>query len=436
MGHLNYFEPFDRQNSDWENPLTRALLVTLKHSPLAVNLFYDLVTRKYLEKCNEKIAIPNYSTFELGNIAFETQIGSLRGFESELLLSVYITDDLTKNDIFQNDIIVKNNDRRPVYDGVVKFSDEITMFIENKPNAVDAWEEQMFPNLNDLENEPILLKTPALLEWKDVINIFNNMISSGVVSYAEKIIISDFLEYCFKNFPHLNPYDRLDLCNGNKDLVLRRITNIIEENIKDGIGYNLHRGWGCPSIEIGHPSIRMVGIVYNQLTDDDYELEINLIFGDTISQSRNFYGKNINYSKIHQLENNDYTLDSRFHISHMQKGLIWFKINKNKIKDYYDYWLSNLDSIKQYSREEMQLKLKELQKLELVKIDNDLINEKIWRHSYQKLNLCPSFAVLYRIKGSDASTLDKNDKLASLIREKIDEGLSILDDPIELFKPI
>lgn len=40
---LNFFEPFNRLPSDHENTLTRALLLVLKHSPLAHQAWLDRV---------------------------------------------------------------------------------------------------------------------------------------------------------------------------------------------------------------------------------------------------------------------------------------------------------------------------------------------------------------------------------------------------------
>ncbi|HRP37450.1 MAG TPA: hypothetical protein PLS50_06615, partial [Candidatus Dojkabacteria bacterium] len=293
MSRLNIFEPFQSKEIWYEDQLTRAFLVVLRCSPLSLIIFYDYArdsVDKLLKQKRLETIIPSIDEFDLEKIQFETQRTNLKDLLSSQIVSVLITDEMFEP---SKDITISERGAR--YDGVISFSGDLTLLIENKPNSYNIWEEQLHPSLISLANsdkEIELVKVPALLQWKVIIRKLSKLLSLNSINGTEKIIIEDFLEYIDNNFPSLNPYDNFALCKNYHPHLLKRARNILQSLARDENMVNYHRGWTNWYIETGFEEIPMIGLVIRE-ENNQWSLLVELWFGDTMNQARSFYNSRI-----------------------------------------------------------------------------------------------------------------------------------------------
>ncbi|MBF0520760.1 MAG: hypothetical protein HQK92_13695 [Nitrospirae bacterium] len=432
MTHMNYFEPYQSKAECHEDQLTRAYLVVLRYSPAALLMFYDYATRKCIELATQNgkiVEIPRISCLTLSNIFYDTQVTDLTNIvsTSNRLLSVLITDE--KLEIGSD---VSNSNRGARYDGVVSFSSDITLIIENKPHSYNVWKEQLSPHL-DKSTGVEIISVASILEWKQIIKNLNTLINLEAVSGAEKIMITDFLDYIDKHFMFLNPYDNLSLCKNDEGLLRRRTKNILEKIVEGKTIINAHRGWNTYKIETNLKEVRMVGLTLNyDINANTWSLDIALYYGDTMNQARAFYERKIDYNKIKALVSNGWEYRPNFHISFIQKHLVWFETKKDdKLKEkYYIFWQNSCnEKIRQYGKKEIDVLLKELYSEDIIKKEIDvenIINDEIKGTNRENFNICPGFGLLYHLSSEDAIALDSKGTLIDEIRKRIDEGLSIL----------
>lgn len=291
MSRLNYFEPYESKTNGHEDQLTRAFLVVLRYSSTALLAFYESIYKSCLDiakqKKDESVNLPSIYDFELDKVAYATQKSDLTPYVANKILSVLITDEK-----FEADQEIHCSTREARYDGIISFSKKLLIIIENKPKSYDVWEEQLSPNLTNIETDGDfeLIRVPAIIEWKDIIKKLNSLVLLKSLSGAEKLIIGDFLDYVNKNFEFLNPYDNLCLCKNSRYLIIKRMKNILLNISKDQY-VKYHQGWGINYIATQLKEITMVGLTYEARKNNEISIEMH--FGDTQSQSRNFYEKKL-----------------------------------------------------------------------------------------------------------------------------------------------
>lgn len=434
MDHLNYFHPYSSKDAKHEDNLTRAYLVVLKHSNTALMIFYDLAIKNCIELRTKKklnFQLPFYSELSFSKVEFYTQKTEVADIVGSTVLSVLLTDDHIK----VNDKI-KSSSRGARYDGIVNIGD-VTLLIENKPRSYNVWEEQLSPNLKNLAKTVDLIPLPAVVTWSDIIKSLNLLLSSNNVDPSERIIISDFLDYVDANFGFLNPFDNLKLCKGNKELIVRRIKNILVELVKDENDTGYHQGWQTYYIKTGFEEVKLIGIEYFDDNKESPYLRISFYFGDTMNQAKHFYKKLISYLKIEELKNKGWNSEPHFHLSHMNLNLIWFKTDIKKEKYYYRYWLNNLKEIYQIAKDDLLNYLKLLDEKSLIilnKVKMNDVQQKILDTNRSKINICPGFHLYYQFELNKAEILDSKGEMVLFMKKKILEALSILNYKIKFLK--
>jgi hypothetical protein len=418
MSRLNYFEPFQSKTAWHEDQLTRAYLVVLRYSPTSLLMFYELISKSVS-------GLPSISEIKLDDLRFDTQKTDIDNYLASKVLSVLLTDEKF---VPENEVV--GSDRRARYDGIIRFSDELLVLIENKPKSSDVWEGQLSPNLKNQENEIELLPKPAVVEWKQIIKTLNSLISLHSIGGGEKTIIDDFLDYVNRNFSFLNPYDKLALCKTDFYLIQQRLKSILEEIPKSGEVIYQPK-WKKFYLETGLEEIRMVIFeVKPSENDEKYELHISLYFADTQTQARRFYKNRIPYQRIAELEAANWTSRPSFHISYMQTSIIEFETSAVSNQDYYEYWLKHQHEISQRKKEQLSEFFKKLGDSGIIVFDGtkqNELNDKVMNTGRNRLNLCPGFVLSYSIESIDAIEMDKKDELADFIKRKLIEGLSLLD---------
>jgi len=435
MSHINYFEPFESKSPWHEDQLTRAFLIVLRYSPSALLMFYQIVQNKFTELAQKKensAELPLISEIDFKDLLFETQTTDLGHVEADFILSVLITDDK-----FEPKEKIKESTRGAVYDGIITLSNDIAFIIENKPRSYNVWEEQLHPNLTSLKSreDTELYEIPAIIEWKEIIGAINSILNIESIAGSEKLILNDFLDYVNRNFSFLNPYDRMSRCNGDLHLIQRRIKNILYDIAANEEDVKYQRGW-ANYIDIGLLDVERAGLEVREDNDEGYYLSIGLYFGDTVTQARNFYKRQIDFERIQNL-GNGWQCITDLHLFHYRKHLVFFERDTNNIEHYYNYWLNHIDEIKQYPVTEIMAYLKILHDNNVIKLTNSKIaemNDNFINTNRQTANLAPAIGLLYKIDRLTAEKLDDKGKLGTEFKKRFKEGLSILQEELKFLK--
>ena len=235
MNRLNYFNPYQSKTGEHEDQLTRAYLVLLKHSGHAFFTFVEYCRSKHKTSGNEEpISIIDFLEQDW---EIETQQGNPE-INTKYLLSVLITDSQIKT----AGSIVQPSERNARYDGIITFGSNLTMIIENKPSSRNVWFDQLNPSKQNLAEGINVYSNHALLEWKEIIKQLNHLKTVPTISGYEKIMIDDFLDFIDDKFPRLNPYDSFYQCKRSKELLNRRIENLLKAIASDENLVKCHHG--------------------------------------------------------------------------------------------------------------------------------------------------------------------------------------------------
>jgi len=425
MDRLNYFNPYKSKEAQHEDQLTRAYLVLLKYSSHAFFAFFEYC-RDRLELKNEEQPL-SFLEYIDKDWTIDTQ-RSNPNIETDYLLSVLITDENIKNDSS-----VSPSDRNAVYDGIITFGSKLTMIIENKPKSGNVWFDQLNPSKENLSEETTTYENTVVLEWKEIIKHLNSLQSVSTISGYEKIMINDFLSFVDEFFPTLNPYDNFSLCKGVKSLLYRRINNFLESIVRDSIEINKNNRWGY-YVKVPFEPIKQIGLILKmdeteKKGEKNWWLELDFSFGETQNQAKSFYRSAPDISKLKMLNDNGWRLSTNFHVAYQSSDLVWFKSGVDIYK-YIEYWIRNIDSIKQRNRDDVKEYLNFLEGNNIIVYDLNTqkkMEAKYFSTKMPNLNICPALGMIYTIPKEVAIEKDRTGELQELISKKIKEGLSIVN---------
>jgi hypothetical protein len=127
----------------------------------------------------------------------------------------------------------------------------------------------------------------VILTWKEIIAKLSLMIENKLISNADLLIVSDFLDYVSEFFPELNPYDRFDLCKNNKYLLNQRCIEAMKDINLGVVDY--HRGWHHYILINNKPGVKEIALHASVSKSTDWSINLLIFPGDTMSQARNFY---------------------------------------------------------------------------------------------------------------------------------------------------
>ena len=336
------------------------------------------------------------------------------------MLSILITDSQIKT----AGSSVQPSERNARYDGIITYGSNLTMVIENKPRSGNVWFDQLNPAQQNLADDTIVYSNPAVLEWKEIIKQLNHLKTVSTISGYEGIMIEDFLDYIDDNFPHLNPYDSFHQCKRNKELLNRRIENLLKAISSDENLVKCHHGHFF-SYYIQTP-YREIERICLGLSGEGNESLINLdlCFGDSQRQASSFYKSNPNIS---HLQNTKWRVSPNFHVSFMTSNLVRFESEDSE--HYLQFWKDNVKEIHQQKKEDVPKYLKWLVDEKVITMPKEA-EEKLKKMFYdtvmQTLNICPGFELNYTFNISEAEELDKSGELKVILAEKIKEGLKVV----------
>jgi len=431
MDRLNYFLPYESKTEYHEDNLTRAFLLVLKYSPNAMLHFFDYMITELRERCVKEdvaIKIENLNDLNFRDIDISTQVRNLRDISKGYLISVLITDmKLDRN------ITIEPTNRNAIYDGLITINNDITLFIENKPSANNVWDGQLNPALKDLgeiKDVTQLIPVPAILTWSKIIRNFNRLYSANILSYQETILFRDFFDYVDNYFPLLNPFDNFSLCKCNHELLIRRTKNILESIVSEEYAVQYMSNYEYYYIETKLPEVSQATLKIRHKNEppNDWYLDIIYYFGETMPQARKFYGS-ANFSALEELEEMNWSIECNLNLSYVSRKLMWMSSQNND--KYFEYWTGlGMNNICQLEKQKMLELLIELDKKGIIIFDEEKKNEfqvnftDTDRHT---VNINPAFAISFAISSTDAVEKDMKGALTAYIKDKMIEGLSIID---------
>jgi hypothetical protein len=423
LSQLNYFLPSLTAKPTDENALTRAFMTTMRYSPALMFGFYQMVRDSLHAKGIPAKATPKVQQLNLADVVIDSQRRHL-GKEVRTIVSVLLTND---------DLVIKRTIepivRKPVYDGLLAFGNDIMLFIENKPRNKNVWEDQLCPSKEDVTEDTTVIGVPAIVSWRDIVDLINSLISSPAIGGSERTILSDLRAYMGQHHGHLNPYRTFGQCGNNNELLYLRIESLLKEVAKDPKLVDYHNGWAYYIMVEGYPGIEQVGLVLHEDKEGKWTVELFLAFADTIKQSRAFYTRDIRISRIDELRGKGWEVKGNFHLSHMQRHLYWYPTDADKLAEYVAHWKAHVPDIHRYPKGEVAGMLKKLFNQGLLS-DNDEMRTGFKKYVLNtkrtRINMSPGVVLLYHWTAAKAVELDAKDQLRDEVITRIKEGFTIL----------
>jgi hypothetical protein len=401
--HLNYFHAY---SNDHEDQLTRGLLCLLKLSPTLFAQVYDHVKSKYdeLEMNLELYSMPRYSDANLSTYSSDIQVSGATEVKASYALSVLITDKT-----LPEQKKVNKGKRGARYDGVVTIAEELIIFIENKPRKENVWDEQLSPNLE--ETHPcVLLPSPVILQWKDIITILVGVKRNGLLSTTEAALVDDFCDFIDENFPYLNPYSTFELCKNNPELINRHLHLLLdklasrynETNGNSEYNTSRHSGWGAEILLLGEQTkekgISMIGFPIELTELGAWDMTVSMQFGVSQRQSKAIFERSITNEQVETLKAMGWNVNVFIWLGFMQgnRQRIEPKSGKNVERAFIQHWHMNKHLIKQRqiaSASDFAL-INELNENGLVndlELAKNVYTDKFLRHEkIRKVNISPT----------------------------------------------
>ena len=205
---LNFFEPWENLPPNHENQLTRALLVVLRCCPIAQQAWLSLIdSTLHLHS----LPTPDFGTQRSTILRTENQPITHEPIKG---ISVLCSGDMGTNPPG----VVLQSDRGQVLDGVVRYGDERVIVLESKLSGpADDWQAG---NIN-LHGQPVEFRDPIRkISWHDVLATFTDIADEkrALIAGAERIVLTDFLDFVDRNFAYLGPCcaSSRGRCNGSR----------------------------------------------------------------------------------------------------------------------------------------------------------------------------------------------------------------------------
>lgn len=318
--HLNFFVPYERAPAWHENQLTRALLVVLRYSPMAHQAWLHLV-------------VPERQLHDLSQAEFATQRQRVLGIDTEIPegeaipgVSVWLAPDAA-----QVGAPIEPSDRQQVLDGIVTYGNDLVIVIENKIGWGDVTEQ---PHQINLHGSPVKFEAkPRSVIWQELLGALYELVERELVSGAERLLISDFLDLVEEHFSLIGPYSTLARCGDERFRVERRLDTILGEVVGTDGGKALGRRDLAGSAKIT--------MAWLQFADDNSAMCLRLYPGDTLGQSRALYGDPSALKVVLALQLDGWRVEPNFHWGFIATGYAWVK-TPLRVEEYCTYWINEI----------------------------------------------------------------------------------------------
>ena len=402
---LNFFEPWENLAPNHENQLTRALLVVLRCCPIAQQAWLSLIDSTLLL---HSLPTPDFDTQRSTILRSEDQPPTHEPIKGT---SVLCTADMGAN---PPDVVLQS-DRGQVLDGVVRYGDERVIVLESKLGGpADDWQAG---NIN-LHGQPVEFEgSIRKISWHDVLATFTDIADEkrALIAGAERIMLTDFLDFVDRNFAYLGPFNTLRRCEAEPSRVRRRLSMVSSEVL----------GSDAPTLPGRHLTVALARLEYDE---NERSVELKMWPADTLQQARFFYKKPEAIERIVMLANDQWDVWPNFHFGFMAAGFCWTTTTLS-LAEYVSYWRDNIDSVVQIYRQdwdeywEKLVKAKVVDQTERGNFDNDFTNTQRPTATPR-----PGLACVFSWSLDEAERLDSSGKFAIAVKERINQLLGALGE--------
>lgn len=334
LGELspNAFETFSSAQVGHENQLTRALLVLLRLSPMAHQVWL------------RQLGVADYGFAELSEPTVAFQTGRVPNVDPE-------TDGIRGVSVFisreepQNRGPISASDRGQIPDALLTYETQegrIVVVVESKVSGeADEWQAREI-NLGPIEptwSPP----EPVELRWHSLIDDLWSLVDRHLVSATDRRLLLDFFDYVDLHYRQVGPFRTLKRCAGVRERVLRRCRALLSE--ATGLEAQEPRHGLGPYVEVTGAPGSLARRVFLDNEQIPGQLRLSLWPADTSSQARAFYGDPEASQRLLDLRDDaGWELVPNMHFGHFQRGYAWVPLpDALDVGAYVRFWQENTD---------------------------------------------------------------------------------------------
>lgn len=313
MNRVNLFSPFERPPDQAEDRLTWAFLVALKYDPYLQNFLREMVESQLPSEYREYSNI-----WEPAHISTQVaKIDSDPTHPIDRLVSILLTDAR-----IQEVVKVKWSCREARYDGVIKYPNGLTLFVENKPSHGKVWKEQLSPSRDSFSgdiDDVTLHDSAVCLEWSEILEGMLGYAYSNIATFGSREIALDFLSFVEKHHPKLTPYRTFKLCGDRPEALNRRIILLLNKLAELANKRKLESEKKLEVKEKKYPYLHRQDKIAERVGMEVKEknLRINLAPADTVAQAQKFFAKVDKEAFLSLEESSAWTVRPNLHFSFM-----------------------------------------------------------------------------------------------------------------------
>jgi hypothetical protein len=407
--HLNFFLPYERAPAGHENQLTRALLVVLRYSPMAHHVWLRLVAP---EEHLQNLSKAQFATQRQRIFATNTEMP-----EGEVIrgISVWLAPDAV------HDLpLMKDSDRLQVLDGIINYGSDLVIVIENKIVPSDVTDQPCSINLHGSCVK--FQERPRSVRWQELLGAFSDLADPerDLLTGAESLLLTDFLDFVEKYFPELGPYSTLSRCGDNRFRVGRRLDTIIGEVVGTDAGK-----WKGTRDLADRVKVAMASLEFQ-----DDKVCLKVWPGDTLTQSRAVYADPLSVKTVLALQSDGWQVEPNFHWGFMATGYAWAK-SPLAVESYCDFWMKSIGTTQELSRSEWKEYWAKLERAKIVTAEQKEEFDKHFTNTQrQKAQPRPGLRCEFQWPVAEAQRLDAQGKFVKKVRERLNQILKALNAPL------
>ncbi len=331
----NAFETFSAKEKGHENHLTRALLVLIRHSALAHEVWLRAIGLGDLGLTGVGEAQYRFQTSSLDLLGLETD-QPLRG------ISVFISREQAEN----LGPVAQSSNQRMIPDALITYlgpDEPIVVVVESKVHAAADAAQARQINLGPYEPtwDPV---EPVALRWSTLIDDLWTLVDLNITSGSEAELLSDFFDFVDADYRSVGPYSTLRRCSDIRERLRRRCRTILGE-ATDREAHGPSRGNG-PYVEMQGPASLPRRVAFD-LDEQGSALHLSFWPADTPNQARAFYSDRPLLMRVGSMaEEENWTIANNMHFGHFQTGYAWLPMpSSTSMEQYLRFWRDHIELI-------------------------------------------------------------------------------------------
>ena len=427
-GPLNFFEPYESLPPTHENQLTRAFLVVLRVVPSAHAVWLRMVS----DAREGAKSLPRLE--ELPTASFQTQTGKIGSTapaetgldETSVCRAVSV---LQAGELTPDDTPAGTSMRRAVFDGVVRYGDDLVLVIESKLDG--RFSERQAREITIGETAWQVDPHRARLRWCDIIAAWRGLLLRELVSGGERKVLEDFMWLVQHHFPLLQPFSELGACRANPYLFRRRCKAILDElgpvpaELRTA-GPSTATSTGASLLLEGARTVKLAGL---DSGDADTTVSLNMFPGDTLEQAKALYADADRVDRLISLRDRGWIIAPNFHFGHMAKGFVW-TTGDIGVEEYVRYWLEQIGTAGQVRRKDWRKYFDGLIKLHIAsETDRENFDRSFRQTKRTSATPRPGLRVEFSWPFESAAEFDRAGRFGQVVHDSINTVLLALGEP-------